>query len=149
MPDRRAVCIEPTVFVDNRGYFFETYNQNDMHEAGVDMIFVQENTSKSVKGVLRGLHFQKQYPLSKLARVLEGAVFDVAVDLRSESETYGQWYGVELSAENKKQFYIPEGFAHGLLTLTDEAVFCYKCTDFYHPGDESGIAWNDPEVGVV
>ena len=149
MPDRRAVCIEPTVFVHNTGYLFETYNQNDMHEAGLDMIFVQENTSKSVKGVLRGLHFQKQYPQGKQASVLEGALFDGAVDLRSESETYGQWYGVELSAENKKQFYIPEGFAHGLLTLTDEAVFCYKCTDFYHPGDESGIAWNDPEVGVV
>ncbi|MCD8150485.1 MAG: dTDP-4-dehydrorhamnose 3,5-epimerase [Clostridiales bacterium] len=141
--------IEPTVFVDNRGYFFETYNQNDMHEAGLDMTFVQENTSKSVKGVLRGLHFQKRYPQGKLARVLEGAVFDVAVDLRSESKTYGQWYGVELSDENKKQFYIPEGFAHGLLTLTDEAVFCYKCTDFYHPGDEGGIAWNDPELGIV
>ncbi len=148
-PIEGLYVIEPTVFVDNRGYFFETYNQNDMHEAGLDMTFVQENTSKSVKGVLRGLHFQKQYPQGKLARVLEGAVFDVAVDLRSESKTYGQWYGVELSAENKKQFYIPEGFAHGLLTLTDEAVFCYKCTDFYHPGDEGGIAWNDPEVGVV
>jgi len=148
-PIEGLYVIEPTVFSDNRGYFFETYNRNDMYEAGLDMTFVQENTSKSVKGVLRGLHFQKQYPQGKLARVLEGAVFDVAVDLRSESKTFGQWYGVELSADNKKQFLIPEGFAHGLLTLTDESVFCYKCTDFYHPGDESGIAWNDPEVGVV
>ncbi|RGY96741.1 dTDP-4-dehydrorhamnose 3,5-epimerase [Clostridium sp. AM58-1XD] len=140
--------IEPVVFEDKRGYFFEVYNQNDMHEAGLGMTFVQENTSKSIKGVLRGLHFQKQYPQGKLARVLEGAVFDVAVDLRRNSKTYGKWYGVELSAENKKQFYIPEGFAHGLLTLTEEAVFCYKCTDFYHPGDEGGVAWNDPEIGV-
>ena len=147
-PIEGLYVIEPTVFEDKRGYFFEVYNQNDMREAGLNMVFVQENTSKSVKGVLRGLHFQKQYPQGKLARVLEGAVFDVAVDLRSGSETYGKWYGVELSAENRKQLYIPEGFAHGLLTLTDEAVFCYKCTDFYHPGDEGGVAWNDPEIGV-
>ncbi len=140
--------IEPTVIGDNRGYFFEAYNKNDMHDAGLDMEFVQENTSMSTKGVLRGLHFQKKFPQGKLARVLSGSVFDVAVDLRADSETYGKWYGVILSDENKKQFYIPEGFAHGLITLTEKAVFCYKCTDFYHPGDEGGIAWNDPEVGI-
>lgn len=140
--------IEPTVYEDKRGFFFETYNQNDLSEAGIDFRFVQENTSKSVKGVLRGLHFQKKYPQGKLARVLSGAVFDVAVDLRPDSTTFGKWYGVVLSGENRKQFLIPEGFVHGLLTLTDEAVFCYKCTDFYHPGDEGGISWNDPEIGV-
>ncbi len=148
-PIEGLLVIEPSVIEDERGYFFEVYNQRDLKEAGLEALFVQENTSKSCKGVLRGLHFQKQYPQGKLARVLEGAVFDVAVDLRSDSQTYGQWYGIELSAENKKQFYIPEGFAHGILTLTEEAVFCYKCTDFYHPGDEGGIAWNDPEVGIV
>ena len=147
-PIEGLYIIEPTVFVDSRGHFFETYNQNDLEEAGIDFKFVQENVSKSVKGVLRGLHFQKQHPQGKLARVLEGAVFDVAVDLRAGSKTFGQWYGVELSAENKKQFLIPEGFAHGLLTLTDGAAFCYKCTDSYHPGDEGGISWNDMELGI-
>lgn len=126
----------------------ETYNQNDMHEAGLDMVFVQDNQSMSKKGVLRGLHFQKNYPQGKLVRVIKGTVFDVAVDLRPESETYGQWYGVELSEENKKQFYISEGFAHGFLVLSEEAEFCYKCTDFYHPGDEGGLAWNDPSIGI-
>lgn len=140
--------IEPTVFKDERGYFVETYNQNDMKEAGLDMVFVQDNQSMSTRGVLRGLHFQKQFPQGKLVRVVRGKVFDVAVDLRSDSKTYGKWYGVELSAENMKQFYIPEGFAHGFLVLSDEAEFCYKCTDFYHPGDEGGLAWNDPEIGV-
>ena len=140
--------IEPTVFRDERGYFMETYNQNDFKEAGLNMVFVQDNQSMSVKGVLRGLHFQKQYPQGKLVRAVRGTVFDVAVDLRTHSETYGKWYGVELSAENKKQFYIPEGFAHGFLVLSDEAEFCYKCTDFYHPNDEGGILWNDAEVGV-
>ena len=140
--------IEPTVFKDERGYFVETYNQNDMKEAGLDMVFVQDNQSMSTRGVLRGLHFQKQFPLGKLVRVVRGKVFDVAVDLRSDSKTYGKWFGVELSAENMKQFYIPEGFAHGFLVLSDEAEFCYKCTDFYHPGDEGGLAWNDPEIGV-
>ena len=137
--------IEPTVFKDERGYFVETYNQNDMKEAGLDMVFVQDNQSMSTRGVLRGLHFQKQFPQGKLVRVVRGKVFDVAVDLRSDSKTYGKWFGVELSAE---QFYIPEGFAHGFLVLSDEAEFCYKCTDFYHPGDEGGLAWNDPEIGV-
>ena len=140
--------IEPTVFKDERGYFVETYNQNDMKEAGLDMVFVQDNQSMSTRGVLRGLHFQKQFPQGKLVRVVRGKVFDVAVDLRSDSKTYGKWFGVELSAENVKQFYIPEGFAHGFLVLSDEAEFCYKCTDFYHPGDEGGLAWNDPEIGV-
>ena len=140
--------IEPIVFKDERGYFVETYNQNDMKEAGLDMVFVQDNQSMSTRGVLRGLHFQKQFPQGKLVRVVRGKVFDVAVDLRSDSKTYGKWFGVELSAENMKQFYIPEGFAHGFLVLSDEAEFCYKCTDFYHPGDEGGLTWNDPEIGV-
>lgn len=140
--------IEPTVHGDKRGYFVETYNQNDMHEAGLDMVFVQDNQSMSMKGVLRGLHFQKEYQQGKLVRVIKGTVFDVAVDLRTESKTYGQWYGVELSAENMKQFYISEGFAHGFLVLSDVAEFCYKVTDFYHPGDEGGLAWNDPEIGI-
>ena len=141
--------IEPTVHGDSRGYFVETYNQNDMHEAGLDMVFVQDNQSMSTKGVLRGLHFQKQYPQGKLVRVIQGTVFDVAVDLRAGSKTYGQWFGVELSEENNKQFYISEGFAHGFLVLSDVAKFCYKVTDFYHPGDEGGLAWNDPEIGIV
>lgn len=126
----------------------ETYNQKDMEEAGLDMVFVQDNQSCSTKGVLRGLHFQKQFPQGKLVRVVKGTVFDVAVDLRSDSETYGKWFGVELTEENKKMFYIPEGFAHGFLVLSEIAEFCYKCTDFYHPGDESGLAWNDPEIGI-
>ena len=140
--------IEPTVFKDERGYFMETYNQNDFKEAGLNMTFVQDNQSMSVKGVLRGLHFQKQYPQGKLVRAVRGTVFDVAVDLRSDSKTYGKWFGVTLSAENKKQFYIPEGFAHGFLVLSDEAEFAYKCTDFYHPGDEGGLLWSDPEIVV-
>ena len=140
--------IEPTVFPDERGYFMETYNLNDFKEAGLDMVFVQDNQSMSKKGVLRGLHFQKQFPQGKLVRAVRGTVFDVAVDLRADSETYGKWFGVELSAENKKQFYISPGFAHGFLVLSDEAEFAYKCTDFYHPGDEGGVAWNDPDIGV-
>lgn len=126
----------------------ETYNQRDMAEAGLNMAFVQDNQSMSTKGVLRGLHFQKQYPQGKLVRVIKGRVFDVAVDLRTESITYGKWYGVELTEENKKQIYISEGFAHGFLVLSDTAEFCYKCTDFYHPGDEGGLAWNDPQIGI-
>ena len=146
----KGLCvIEPTVFKDERGYFMETYNQNDFKEAGLDMVFVQDNQSMSTRGVLRGLHYQKQFPQGKLVRVVRGTVFDVAVDLRTGSKTYGNWFGVELSAENKKQFYIPEGFAHGFLVLSDEAEFVYKCTDFYHPGDEGGMAWNDPEIGIV
>lgn len=140
--------IEPTVFGDKRGYFMETYNENDFREAGLDMKFVQDNQSSSTKGVLRGLHYQKQFPQGKLVRAIRGTVFDVAVDLRKSSPTFGKWFGVELSEENKKQFYIPEGFAHGFLVLSDEAEFCYKCTEFYHPEDEGGILWNDPDVGV-
>ncbi len=147
-PIEGLYIIEPTVFGDSRGYFTETYNSRDMAEAGLDMAFVQDNQSMSVKGVLRGLHFQKEYPQGKLVRVIKGKVFDVAVDLRSGSETYGKWYGVELTEENKKQFYISEGFAHGFLVLSDTAEFCYKVTDFYHPGDEGGLAWNDPEIGI-
>ncbi|MBP1561959.1 MAG: dTDP-4-dehydrorhamnose 3,5-epimerase [Oscillospiraceae bacterium] len=147
-PIEGLYIIEPAVHGDSRGYFMETYNQRDMEEAGLNMKFVQDNQSMSVKGVLRGLHFQKQYPQGKLVRVIKGRVFDVAVDLRSGSKTCGKWYGVELTEENKKQFYISEGFAHGFLVLSDTAEFCYKCTDFYHPGDEGGLAWNDPEIGI-
>lgn len=147
-PIEGLYIIEPAVHGDNRGYFMETYNQKDMAEHGLNMAFVQDNQSMSVKGVLRGLHFQKQYPQGKLVRVIKGRVFDVAVDLRSGSDTYGEWYGVELSEENKKQFYISEGFAHGFLVLSETAEFCYKVTDFYHPGDEGGLAWNDPEIGI-
>ncbi len=144
-----GLCIiEPTVHGDSRGYFVETYNQKDMQAEGLNMVFVQDNQSCSVKGVLRGLHFQKEFPQGKLVRVIKGTVFDVAVDLRTGSSTYGKWFGVELSEENKKQFYIPEGFAHGFLVLSDIAEFCYKCTDFYHPGDEGGLAWNDPAIGI-
>ena len=147
-PIEGLYIIEPTVHGDNRGYFMETYNQRDMAEAGLNMVFVQDNQSMSVKGVLRGLHFQKEFPQGKLVRVIKGRVFDVAVDLRKGSNTYGKWYGVELTAENKKQFYISEGFAHGFLVLSETAEFCYKVTDFYHPGDEGGLAWNDPEIGI-
>lgn len=140
--------IEPKVFEDKRGYFMETYNYEDFKAAGLDMVFVQDNQSSSTKGVLRGLHYQKNYPQGKLVRVIKGEVFDVAVDLRKDSETYGKWVGVVLSEENKMQFYIPEGFAHGFLVLSETAEFCYKCTEFYHPEDEDGIAWNDPEIGI-
>ncbi len=148
-PIEGLYIIEPAVHGDSRGYFMETYNRRDMEENGLNMVFVQDNQSMSTKGVLRGLHFQKQYPQGKLVRVIQGRVFDVAVDLRASSPTYGKWYGVELTAENKKQFYISEGFAHGFLVLSDTAEFCYKVTDFYHPGDEGGLAWNDPQIGIV
>ncbi|AFQ45992.1 dTDP-4-dehydrorhamnose 3,5-epimerase [Desulfosporosinus meridiei] len=148
-PIEGLYIIEPAVYGDSRGYFMETYNRNDMHEVGLDMVFVQDNQSMSAKGVLRGLHFQKQFPQGKLVRAIKGSVFDVAVDLRSGSSTYGEWFGVELTEENKKQFYISEGFAHGFLVLSEAAEFCYKVTDFYHPGDEGGLAWNDPEIGII
>ena len=140
--------VAPTVFGDARGYFMETYNYNDFKEAGIDVEFVQDNQSSSHKGVLRGLHFQINYPQDKLVRVVNGEVFDVAVDLREGSETYGKWFGVVLSAENKKQFFIPKGFAHGFLVLSEHAEFVYKCSDFYHPNDEGGLIWNDPDIGV-
>ena len=140
--------IEPTVFGDSRGYFFESYNYNDYKAAGIPEIFVQDNQSASKKGVLRGLHFQKEFPQDKLVRVIRGEVFDVAVDLREGSATYGKWYGVVLSEENKKQFFIPKGFAHGFLVLSDYAEFAYKCTDFYHPNDEGGLLYNDPDIGI-
>ena len=140
--------ITPAVHGAHRGYFMETYSQRDMEQAGLNIPFVQDNQSMSTKGVLRGLHFQKQYPQTKLVRAIKGCVFDVAVDLRSSSETYGKWYGVELTEGNKKQFLIPKGFAHGFLVLSDTAEFCYKCDDFYHPNDEGGLAWNDPEIGI-
>lgn len=140
--------ITPSVHGDNRGYFMETYNQREMNEAGIDTVFVQDNQSASIRGVLRGLHRQINFPQSKLVRVVKGSVYDVAVDLRDGSPTYLKWYGVELSEDNKKQFFIPKGFAHGFLVLSDYAEFCYKVDDFFHPNDEGGIAYNDPTIGV-
>ena len=140
--------ITPAVFGDQRGYFCETYNYNDFAAEGIDCTFVQDNQSASRKGVLRGLHFQIHYPQDKLVRVVRGEVFDVAVDLREGSETFGKWFGVVLSEENKKQFFVPKNFAHGFLVLSDYAEFCYKVTDFYHPNDEGGLMWNDPDLGV-
>ncbi len=140
--------IEPSVFGDARGYFMETYNYHDFKEAGIGVRFVQDNQSASKKGVLRGLHFQIQYPQDKLVRVIRGEVFDVAVDLRRGSATYGKWHGVVLSEDNKKQFFIPKDFAHGFLVLSDYAEFAYKCTDFYHPDDEGGLIYNDPDIGI-
>lgn len=147
-PIEGLYIIEPSIHGDSRGYFMETYNQKDMHEAGLDMVFVQDNQSMSTKGVLRGLHLQKEHPQGKLVRVIQGTVFDVAVDVRKGSPTYGQWYGIELSEENNKQFYISEGFAHGFYVLSDVAKFCYKVTDFWHANDEIGIPWNDETIGI-
>lgn len=140
--------IESTVHGDSRGYFMETFSQKDMYEAGLYISFVQDNQSMSVKGVLRGLHFQKRFPQTKLVRIIKGTVYDVAVDLRLGSPTFGKYYGAILTADNKKQFLIPRGLAHGFLVLSDEAEFCYKCDDFYRPNDEGGLAWNDPEIGI-
>ena len=140
--------ITPAVHGDDRGYFMETYSQRDMEENGIYINFVQDNQSMSTKGVLRGLHFQKNFPQTKLVRVIKGSVFDVAVDLRKDSVTFGKWYGIELTEENKKQFLIPRGFAHGFLVLSETAEFCYKCDDFYHANDEGGLAWNDPAIGI-
>jgi dTDP-4-dehydrorhamnose 3,5-epimerase len=140
--------IEPSIFGDNRGYFMETYNYNEFVAAGIDITFVQDNQAKSKRGVLRGLHFQKMHPQAKLVRVIKGEVFDVAVDLRKDSMTYGKWEGAILSAENNRQLFIPRGFAHGYLVLSETAEFVYKCDDFYHPEDESGILWNDEMIGI-
>ena len=140
--------IEPEVFGDNRGYFMESYNRNTFLKLGLDYDFVQDNQSKSKKGVLRGLHFQKKYPQAKLVRVIEGEVFDVAVDLRKNSPTFGKWFGVLLSDENKRMFMIPRGFAHGFVVLSESATFTYKCDEFYHPEDEGGIKWNDKEIDI-
>ena len=140
--------IEPTVFSDERGYFLETYHYEEFKAAGIDANFVQDNQSKSKKGVLRGLHFQTKNPQGKLVRVISGEVFDVGVDLRKGSPTFGKWVGATLSAENKRQLYIPEGFAHGFLVLSDEAEFVYKCTNFYDPKNEGGIIYNDPDINI-
>jgi len=143
------VEIRPKVFGDDRGYFLETYSARDYAGAGIEALFVQDNQSKSVKGVLRGLHFQKTHVQGKLVRAVEGDVFDVAVDLRRGSPTFGKWEAVVLRASEQNQFWIPPGFAHGFLVLTETAVSAYKCTDFYHPEDEDGIRWNDPAIGIA
>jgi dTDP-4-dehydrorhamnose 3,5-epimerase len=142
------VIIEPTIFGDNRGYFMETYSYEEFEQNGLSIKFIQDNQSKSKNGVLRGLHFQKKNPQGKLVRAIKGEVFDVAVDLRKGSKTYGKWHGVLLSEENKRQFYVPEGFAHGFLVLSETAEFVYKCTRLYDPGDEGGLMWNDPDIGI-
>ena len=145
----KGLClITPAIHGDNRGYFMETYSQRDMEEAGFKINFVQDNQSMSTKGVLRGLHFQKKFPQTKLVRVIKGEVFDVAVDLRKNSKTFGKWSGEILTAENRKQFLIPRGFAHGFLVLSETAEFCYKCDDFYHPDDEGGILWESKKIGI-
>lgn len=143
-----VIIVDVKAFGDERGYFMETYKKSDFVTGGIDVDFVQDNQSSSVKGVLRGLHFQKEFPQSKLVRVVKGKVFDVAVDLRQNSSTYGKWEACVLSAENKRQFFIPKNFAHGFLVMSDEAEFCYKCDDVYHPNDEGGLMWNDPEIGI-
>jgi dTDP-4-dehydrorhamnose 3,5-epimerase len=140
--------VYPKIFEDPRGYFFESYSERDFAAQGLKERFVQDNQSRSVKGVLRGLHFQKQYPQGKLVRVIEGEVFDVAVDIRRSSPTFGKWYATVLSGKKQNQFYISPGFAHGFLVLSDFCLFTYKCTDFYHPEDEGGIIWNDPSIGI-
>lgn len=141
--------IDANAYGDERGYFMETYKRSDFIRGGISAEFVQDNQSSSTKGVLRGLHFQINHPQSKLVRVVSGEVFDVAVDLRPGSQTYGKWEGVVLSAENKRQFFIPRNFAHGFLVLSDTAEFCYKCDDIYHPNDEGGLMWNDPDIGIT
>lgn len=143
-----VIIVEPTVYGDSRGYFTEVYQKENFIKGGIDVDFVQDNQSMSVKGVLRGLHFQKNFPQSKLVRCIRGAVYDVAVDLRDGSPTYGKYVGIELTAENKRQFFIPKNFAHGFLVLSDEAEFAYKVDDFYHPNDEGGLMWNDPDIAI-
>ena len=144
-----VVIVEPKRYGDERGYFSETYREDVFREAGLDYHFVQDNQSRSKKGVLRGLHFQKAHPQAKLVRVIEGEVFDVAVDLRAGSPTFGKWVGEVLTAERGNQLMIPRGFAHGFLVLSEYATFCYKCDEIYHPDDEGGILWNDPDVGIA
>ena len=145
----KGLCVMiPAQHTDKRGYFMETYSGKDMNEIGLDIEFVQDNQSCSLKGVLRGLHYQKNHPQTKLIRTIHGAIFSVAVDLRLNSSTYGKWYGVILTEENRKQFFIPKGFAHGFLVLSEKAIICYKCDDYYHPDDEAGIIWNDPKIGI-
>lgn len=143
-----VIIVEPAVYGDNRGYFMETYQKEDFFAGGIKVDFVQDNQSMSVKGVLRGLHFQKQFSQSKLVRCIKGEVFDVAVDLRKDSPTFGKWEGVILSSENKRQFFIPKNFAHGFLVLSDTAEFVYKVDDYYHPDDEGGLMWNDKDIGI-
>lgn len=147
-PIKDLYVIKPKVFGDNRGFFLETYQKRDFEALGLKYDFVQDNHSKSKKGVLRGLHYQINYPQAKCVRVIVGEVFDVAVDLRKDSPTYGKWYGVRLSAENKLMLMIPRGFAHGFLVLSDEAEFMYKCDEYYHPEDEGGIIYNDPDINI-
>ncbi len=147
-PIEGLLIVEPTVFGDERGFFMESYSLKEFEENGIALTFVQDNHSHSRKGVLRGLHFQKKHPQGKLVRVAKGKVFDVAVDLRRSSPTFGKWFGLELSGENKRQLYIPPGFAHGFLALDDNTDFLYKCTDYYYPDDEGGIIWNDPKVSI-
>ena len=144
-----VVVVDVKSYGDERGYFMETYKKSDFVAGGITCDFVQDNQSSSTKGVLRGLHFQKEHPQAKLVRVVSGRVFDVAVDLRPGSPTYGKWEGVELSAENRRQFFVPRGFAHGFLVLSDTAEFCYKCDDVYYPNDEGGLMWNDPDIGIA
>ena len=147
-PIQGVFTITPTVFGDERGYFMETYHAEEFRAAGIDAVFVQDNQSKSRRGVLRGLHFQVLHPQAKLVRVISGEVFDVAVDIRKGSPTFGQWAGVTLSAENRKQFFLPRGMAHGFFVLSETAEFTYKCDEFYHPEDEGGIRWDDPDIGI-
>lgn len=147
-PIEDLYVVEPTIFGDNRGYFMETYHYEAFKEAGLDMVFVQDNQSKSKKGVLRGMHYQTRNSQGKLVRVVQGEVFDVAIDLRKDSATFGKWHGVLLTAENKKQFYVPKGFAHGFLVVSEEAEFVYKCTNYYDPTSEAGILWNDATLGI-
>lgn len=147
-PIEGLFLIQPTVFGDSRGYFLETWSEKDFASSGMGVSFVQDNESLSRKGVLRGLHFQRKYPQGKLVRAIQGEIFDVVVDLRNGSSTFGTWYGVILSGKKRNQFYIPPGLAHGFLVLSEEAIFAYKCTDFYHPEDEGGISWNDSIIGI-
>jgi dTDP-4-dehydrorhamnose 3,5-epimerase len=143
------LVVEPKLFRDARGYFMECYHRQAFADAGIDVEFVQDNQARSVRGTLRGLHFQKKHPQAKLVRVLFGRAFDVAVDLRASSQTFGRWHGVTLDAESHRQFFVPKGCAHGYLALTETVVLAYKCSDFYHPEDEGGLIWNDPDVGIL